>query len=279
MDPVRALSLCSGVASARRLQALGVTRHQLQQAVRAHRVQRVPGGGFALPDADQALVAAYRLRGIVSCGTATAAHGLPLLLGPPDLHLTVARNSAHAVLPGVTVHRRDLRPDEHDGVRTALLRTALDCARELPLRDGVVVLDAALQRGLTRADLRAGADRMGGRGSAALRRAVRAVDDGAESPLESCLRLLAAGLGQVASQVHIPGVGRVDLLVDGWLVLEADGFEYHSQRASFRNDLRRANALAELGYRLLRFGHEDVVHRPEHVTATIRALLERGPSR
>lgn len=176
------------------------------------------------------------------------------------------------------MHRRDLAPDEHDGLRTTLLRTALDCAREFPLRDGVVVLDAALRAGLDPAGLRANASRAAGRGAAAARRAVQAADGRAESPLENCLRLLAATFGRVEPQVAIPGVGRVDLLLDGWLVLEADGFEHHSNRASYRTDRRRANALAELGYPLLRFSYEDIVHRPGYVSATIAAVLQGRPA-
>lgn len=211
----------------------------------------------------------------MSCGSAAMSHGLPLL-SPGGLHLTVQRNWSHARLTGVTVHRRDLATDEHDGLRTTLLRTALDCAREFAMRDAVVVLDAALRTGLSPGELRAAAHRAAGPGAAALRLAVRAADGRAESPIETCLRLLAVALGEVQLQVPIPGVGRVDLLLDGWLVLEADGYEYHSNRVSYRTDRRRANALTELGYTLLRFGYEDIVHRPGYVLATIQAVLGGG---
>lgn len=272
MDPVPALLLCHGAASWRRLRALRVTRHGLVVAVQQGRVQRVAHGCYALPEYDPSALAALRLNGILSCGSAAASHGLPLLT-TGGLHLTVRRNWSHAGLHGVAVHRRDLAPDEHDGLRTTLVRTALDCAREFPLREGVVVLDSALRSGLDPAELRQAAHRANGRGSAAARRAVRAADARAESPIETCLRLLAAALGDVQLQVPLPGVGRVDLLLDGWLVLEADGFEHHSNRMSYRSDRRRANALAELGYTLLRFSYEDIVHQPDYVLATIEGVL------
>ncbi len=75
--------------------------------------------------------------------------------------------------------------------------------------------------------------------------------------------------------VYVEGVDRVDLLIDGWLVLEADGFAYHSSRTSYRQDWRRANPLAAQGHRLLRSGYEDVVFGSEHVAATISAVLRR----
>jgi very-short-patch-repair endonuclease len=73
--------------------------------------------------------------------------------------------------------------------------------------------------------------------------------------------------------VHLDGVGRVDLLVDGVLVVELDGFEHHSDRAHYRNDRRRANALTCLGLRLVRFTYEDVMHRPDWVVACVLQAL------
>lgn len=224
--------------------------------------------------ADPELVAAVRLGGVLSCTSAARCHGLPVLIdrGP---HVTVGRSWGHARLRLATVHRRDLDSCEHDGISTTLARTALDCARELPLREAVAICDAALSRGLDAGWLAGVAAAASGPGSRALRRVVGASDVRAESPLESCLRLLAGGLGELVLQVLIGGVGRVDMVLDGWLVLEADGFEFHSGRARYRDDRRRANALAEAGYVLLRFSYEDIVHHPERVVRTIDAVLAR----
>ena len=78
----------------------------------------------------------------------------------------------------------------------------------------------------------------------------------------------SAGLS-VQSQVYIPDVGKVDLLIDGWLVIEIDGYAHHSTREQFRNDRRRANLLAEKGFVLLRFSYEDVMHRTAKMVAQI----------
>jgi very-short-patch-repair endonuclease len=174
------------------------------------------------------------------------------------------------------VHRRDLDPDERSGVATSMLRTVVDCARELPLREAVVVADAALRAGLDPVCLRTAAALARGNGAANVREVVALADGRAESPIESCLRLVAGRLGQVVPQVWIDGVGRVDLLVDGWLVLEADGFEHHSDRAGYREDRRRGNALAVLGYTVLRFSYEDIVHREDVVAEVIARVLARG---
>lgn len=274
VDVVAALVECGGAASWRRLRRLGVTWHSLWVAVLVERVVRVRRGAYALPDADAARTATVRLGGVLSCTSAARLLGLPVLFDT-GLHVTVPRSWGHATASGVRVHRRDLRSDEHDGVCTSLLRTVLDCARELPLREALVVCDAALRAGLSPEGLRCAADAARGRGSTALRRVASLADGRAESPIESCLRLLAGELGRVRPQVWIDGVGRVDLLLDGWLVLEADGFEFHATRAHYREDRRRANALAERGYVLLRFTYEDVVHRPGAVVETLVAVLAR----
>ncbi len=72
------------------------------------------------------------------------------------------------------------------------------------------VADAALRGGLDPALLAAGARDLSGPGATAARRAVAATDGRAESPLESCLRLVANPLGHVDLQVYVEGVGRVD---------------------------------------------------------------------
>lgn len=272
MDLYSALQQCGGVASHRRLRGLGVTGYQIWAGVVQGRVEKVQRGVYAVVEADPTMLALVRSGGIVSCAAAARQHGLPLLAPWPP-HITVARNRAYTQFPGGRVHRRDLAAHEHDGLCTSLLRTVLDCGRELPLREAVVVIDGALGRGLDAPAVAAAARAASGPGAGALRHAVGLADDRAESPLESLLRLLAAPLGELGLQVWFAGVGRVDMVLDGWLVLEADGFEHHSRRQEYRADRRRANALAEQGCALLRFSYEDLVFRPDYVRATIQAAL------
>lgn len=274
VEPVSALEACGGAASWRRLRRFGVTWYSVWCAVLAGEVLRLRRGAYGLPGADPARLLIVAIGGVLSCTTAAQVLGLPVLVDR-GVHVTVPRAWGHAKAVGVRVHRRDLRPDEHDGVCTSLLRTAVDCARELPLREAVVICDAALRAGLAREELCRVADTARGPGSAALRRVAEATDARAESPIESCLRLLAVGLALVQPQVWIDGVGRVDLLLDGWLVLEADGYAHHSTRAHYREDRRRNNALVERGYVVLRFSYEDVVHNSEAVVAVIVRVLQR----
>ena len=87
--------------------------------------------------------------------------------------------------------------------------------------------------------------------------------------------LRQAGL-PVDCQVLIQGVGRVDLVVDGWLVVELDGFAYHSDRDRYRTDRRRTNGLVARGYRVLRFSYEDVMFHLADVVAQVVAVHAAG---
>lgn len=250
MEVTEALDGCGGAARWSRLRGLGVTNRALRTGLAVGAVRAAGRGGYALPGATPGLVAAVQLGGVASHGTAAGLHGLAIWREPAYLHVTVPLGTRRSS-PGVTLHRADLGVADRDPrlAATSLRRTLLDCGRTMPLLDAVVVLDSALRGGaVTAVALRAAAESARGHGAAALRCAVRHVDALAGSPLESALRLLLDLLGaDVRSQVWIPGVGRVDFLVDGWLVIEADGFAFHSDRVAYRTDRRRANALAGAG--------------------------------
>jgi very-short-patch-repair endonuclease len=57
------------------------------------------------------------------------------------------------------------------------------------------------------------------------------------------------------------------------LAVELDGWAYHHDRAAFQNDRARDVTLARAGWRVVRFTHADVTHRPADVAATLRELL------
>lgn len=269
---VSALTQLGGAASWRQLRQADVGWYALWRALQSGAIVRLRRGAYALAVADPSMRAAVTLGGVLACSTAATCLGLPVLV-PRGIHVVVPRNWGHASLAGVRVHRRDLSAEESIGITTTLLRTVIDCARELPLREAVVICDAALRCGLDRVALDDAAREARGVGAAAVRAAVSRADPGAESPLESCLRLLAEAFGSVTPQVWIEGIGRVDLVLDGWLVLEADGFEHHSNRRSYREDRRRWNALVALGYTVLRFSYEDVVHHEDRVFELISRVV------
>lgn len=282
MDLVTALQKCGGAARWGRLRDLGVTGHALRTGVAQGLALPAGRGGYALIGCDPRLVQAVRLGGVVSHAAAADLHGFDSWRPAEGLDVTVPRGSRQST-PGVRMRRRTLTDRDVDGLRpvTGAERTAVDCGRSLPLLDATIVLDSALRSCAIRPDrLHAAARDARGHGATALRRAVRHTDELAGSALESALRLLLGLLGtDVRTQVWIRGVGTVDFVLDGWLVIEADGFAFHADRDSYRTDRRRANGLAERGYVLLRFTWEDVRLRPGWVVRQVERVLRTGPRR
>jgi very-short-patch-repair endonuclease len=113
-----------------------------------------------------------------------------------------------------------------------------------------------------------------------LRRCARA-----ESGIESLTRVRLVALGyRVRSQVVVPGVGRIDLLVGECLALEVDGRESHATPTGHNSDRRRDRRLLALGYTPMRLTWESVMLNWDEVVQEITAALRlgvhrRGPGR
>jgi len=214
------------------------------------------------------VLAALRVGGVLSCASAAQALSLPLLVPPVRTHVVVPRDHHTRSGMDIVMHRRSVLID---GFTTSLAQTGADCARCLPFVEAVVVLDALLAQGVAAEDVLA---LLRSRGAPAARTAVLAADARAGSSGESVFRVAAAAAGvHAVPQVYIPRVGRVDFLIDGWLVVEIDGLQYHNDGKAFANDRRRDAELALQGYRVLRFTWVDVVNRTSWVVETVLSVL------
>ena len=232
-----------------------------------------------------AVLAQLGPRAVASHEIAAQLWGLALVV-PGRNRITVPRDRSRTRVAGWRLHRSDLPPDEvvvRNGVRvTSVVRTVVDLAAVLPLDEAVAAADSAVRlRLVTLAQLVAGLRARRGRGAAAPRAVASLVRPDSGSALESLLRVLLvqAGLPPPETQVLIcepdgQFVARVNFC---WrqarLVVEADGFGFHSNRAAYRRDRERLNALERLGWRVLRFSWEDVRHWKHHVAATVTACL------
>ena len=56
------------------------------------------------------------------------------------------------------------------------------------------------------------------------------------------------------------------------VAVELDGWAHHHDRHAFERDRERDAALTAAGWRVVRFTHRQVVHRPDHVVQTLRRL-------
>lgn len=271
MDPVVALQQRLGASWWAALIRAGVTDGALRGAVRRGRVRCLGGGTYALPDADPDAVTAARLRGRLACCSAARRHGLDVLTQPPLPHVAVPRD--HSTVTDEAVVHRGAVPGT--GPVVPLVSALVAVLRCLPAVEAVVVLDSALR--LRSVRVRSIDRALRGPGSVEARRRLGLADARSGSLLETVLRLALRDAGlPVDCQVFVQGVGRVDLVVGGWLVVEVDGFEFHADRAHYRNDRRRGNVLVARGYRLLRFSYEDVMFRRTDVVAQIVAVYLAG---
>ncbi|MGH3743434.1 MAG: DUF559 domain-containing protein [Mycobacteriales bacterium] len=258
----------------------GITDIDLRRLLRRGDLVRVSYDRYsppaALPVSPEVIAAAG---GGVALSHGAAARAWALPCDDLRVHVTIRASTRRRAVPAGTVVHRSRRWEATilEGVPvTTLPRTLADVAGTSALADAVVTLDAGL-RHASLAGVRCEVARRGVLRQRALR-ALDLADPRAESPLESRLRLLLvlAGLPPDGAQhvVRDRGrfVARVDLWFDG-LVVEADGFAFHSARDDYRRDRRRQQAFARLGLRHLPFSWEDVHHDPDLVVADVRQAL------
>jgi len=270
----RALERLGGVADTATLLRL-TTRARLRVAVLRGRVVRDARGRYSLPGVDEAVRAAHRLSGLLAEDSAAQFHGWemkhppksPCVVVPRNRNLTAERRA------GVRVRYRGHDADDVRGVATGPVETVMWCAARMPFDEALAIADSALRHGdVTRGHLLAAAEGMADQHRARCRRVAEHADGRAANPFESVLRAIAlevAGL-EVEPQRWV-GQMRPDLVDRALgLVVEAESFEFHGRRKALRRDCERYNALVVVGWMVLRFAWEHVMHRPEYV----RRVLE-----
>ena len=108
------------------------------------------------------------------------------------------------------------------------------------------------------------------------------VDTGGESRLERLfLRLVRLGkLDRPAVQrTYRTGssvIARVDFEFPGGLIVEVNGFGYHSTRQQLQRDADRQSELMLLGRRILTFTYDDVRYRPDWVLERLSRGMSMG---
>lgn len=110
----------------------------------------------------------------------------------------------------------------------------------------------------------------------AQRRMIERQRRGAMSGIETHFRLAAEAQGwKVDIQVYVAGVGHVDVLIDGWLVIELDGGG-HAELEQMHIDRRRDAELIMLGYRYHRFDYPQLMNDMDRCIDVTRRLLAGG---
>lgn len=115
-----------------------------------------------------------------------------------------------------------------------------------------------------------------------VRRLVALVDGRSANPFESVLRAISIDVPglHVVPQLVIRLAGariRPDLVdEDLQIVLEADSFAGHGDRAALRADARRYDLLVGAGWRVLRSAWEDVMLDPDPVRLVLTPPCRRS---
>jgi len=276
------------------LRNLGHSRHEIQSAATAGTIVRVARDWVATRSASQVAIVAIAHGGKLAGAAALASLGL---WDAVDRRIHIAlRPNAHGsrlqlaapiagfmpprLPPGdVKLHwRRELDPDIDAAPWRVSVLDALTLVESQSAPDQFVAcVDSALHAGqLSRAALPILFSALPLRA----RKLLPLVNPLAESGLESLARQRLTGIAKtIEPQVAIAGIGkaggsgRVDLLLDSWLVIELDGDEFHDPRA----DRSRNAILVRAGYRIHRFGYEQTIFDWPGVEATVRELLRYSP--
>lgn len=169
---------------------------------------------------------------------------------------------------------KEALPDEALDSFTGVMLSAQRCCE---LEELVAVLDAAANRG---EDITSLAEHSAA--TLKLKRAVGMSGHRADSAQESLVRVHLTLLG-LKFQTHVQrGVFELDFLIGEYLVVECDGFAYHSSQSDLIRDRKKDRYLESLGMTTLRFAYWDVIERwPEcqaQILSMVRAEKHRYPT-
>jgi hypothetical protein len=270
------------------LAAGAVTRHQLATAYR-RLLPDVYAPKHVTLSLHERISAAWlwsRRRGVVTGLAASALHGAKWVADDTPIELNLADSKPPA---GVVTRNDTLTDGEiarlHGMAVTTPARTAFDLARRGRIGVAVERLDAlARATRFKPADVLAVADdhpHVRGRRRVAV--VLDLVDEGAQSPKETWLRLLLIDAGFPPPQTQIPvlspaGYPRYYLDM-GWpddmVAVEYDGEQHRTDRVHYRSDVARSEYIERLGWRRVRVLAGD--RRPDIVRRVERAGAPRLP--
>lgn len=264
------------------LLARGYSPRAITAAVRARTLVRIRRDRYARPDVDAPTMVATRVGGRLACVSALRDAGV-FAVEPLAAHIHLPHNHSRARSPrtrrvrltednrdGIVLHWRPLSgtPESHRVGFIDALRQVLLCQ---PPELAIASIDNALFLKLLRpAQLDAVFF-----GMPLAQRSLRSRLNGrSESGQESVLRCAFEDAGLAFEiQVKIDGVGRVDFVVEGILIVEADSRLAHATWSQQVKDRDRDLELARRGIPTLRPHYAVIMTDPQSIVEAVRALL------
>jgi very-short-patch-repair endonuclease len=274
----------------RQLKAAGVSKDMITRRCRRGLLHRVHnhvyllGTSIMLPGGHElAAVLAGGPRAVVSHRSAAGLWGLSP--GSTDeVEVTVVGGRSRS-RPGLRAHRVDsLDPRDrrlHRGIPvTSPARALLDYAASAPpdeLEHAIaeayalkLVTDSQIHRTLERAPRRPGAARL----RAELDRESGPQWTQSEAERRMLQLIRAARLPPARTQVRIAGWPADFLWPEHKLIVEVDGYPFHSHRRAFERDRRRDAAHVAAGYRVIRVTYRQLLEEPLAVAVVIARAIE-----
>jgi very-short-patch-repair endonuclease len=281
-----------GLVTRAQLRAAGIAADVIDRRVRANRLRQVHRGVYRVGP----LVAprSRELAAVLACGPRAAlshrsAGALWELLPAADesapIDISVSQGN-RGRRPNIRVHRVSLPAHDVTSLEgipvTSVCRTVLDLAALLGARDLERVLaQAERQHHLDQPTLQSIAANHAGRPGAPVLRAL--LQNEARPALtrseaeERFLSLIRKAQLPAPETNVLAGEYEVDFL---WrrerLVVEVDGFAFHSARQNFESDRRRDARLAARGLSVVRVTWRQLVQEPEAMVARLAQALARA---
>ena len=282
MSPIaRLASRQHGLVAYEQLLGAGFTRHKIAQRVQTGQLIRIHRGVYAVghtaPSPYAPLLAAVLACGPGSVLSVFSAAVLWALLPASDgpIHVTLVGGQRRPP-SGVRVHRCGaVDVTRRHGIPvTTPLQTLLDLAAQATDRDLARGVEEARVRRLVR-DAELLEHAAGRPGAARLRRLLE--HDPALTRSEAERRLLElldrAKLSRPKTNVRIAGHEVDAVWPEQRLVVEVDGYAYHSSRSAFERDRLRDLDLDAAGYRVLRTTWRQLTREPVATAVRIGRAL------
>ncbi|MFC4139840.1 MULTISPECIES: endonuclease domain-containing protein [unclassified Microbacterium] len=261
-----------GIAHSRDLRTAGYTAHQIKKAVDAGHLERMRRSWLLTAQCSDARRAAAEVSGRVTCVTAAKELGL-WSENTTETHLAVPATASRNAAPLRRLHwATGPVPVAKFTTADPILNVLYHVARCQELASALAIWESALRKGhVTLDQVRRTVWRSTAVGEVLERVGVLS-DSGVETTF---LRIMRSCGVQVRQQVVIDG-HPVDALIGERLIVQLDGFEFHSKPEDRRRDMRQDARLALLGYTVLRFDYQQVMFDARYVQQTIVNAIAQG---
>jgi very-short-patch-repair endonuclease len=265
------------LAQRSQLHALGYSKRELHWAAGAKVLRPILRQWLAHEGAEPDACRAVALGGQLGAASALDSHGV-WLTRRTGLWVATRQTASHA--PPVRLGERRIWANSHflptddKRWRMSVGDSLFQFALTADPTNVIASMDSALRQSLIRLDQ---LDQIFELLPRRLRRLRARVNGKADSGLETIIRLAAEAEGwTVEIQVRIDAVGRVDILIDGWLVIECDGRAWHDNPQAMADDRRRDAELILRGYRYHRFGYNQIMQQLPQCIEVMRTILRSG---